>query len=79
MPFIILKANSNKIRTLRGAAIEKGIEYVDFTNTMTIGTYEEQITRSLETKEKDLEYYGIVMLGDYEKVSELTKKFSLWR
>lgn len=39
MPFMILKANSNKIRGLRRAAIETGIKFVDFTNTMTIGTY----------------------------------------
>src|SRR5665213_4488963 len=39
MPFMILKTNSNKIRGLRLAALEKGIQFVDFTNTMTIGTY----------------------------------------
>lgn len=32
MPFIILCANSNKIRGLRKQAIEKKIEFVDFTD-----------------------------------------------
>src|SRR3989344_8911145 len=42
-PFIILAAdNSNKIRTLRNTLIEKSIHFVDFTSTMTVGTYLEQ-------------------------------------
>ena len=43
MPFMILKANSNKIRGLRLAALEKGIQFVDFTNTMTIGSYKQKM------------------------------------
>ena len=79
MPFMILKANSNKIRALRQAAIEAGIKCVDFTNTMTVGTYLEQIDRTKQTKEADLIYYGIVLFGSWDKVSELTRKFSLWK
>lgn len=80
MPFIVLKAkNSNKIRSLRQTATEMGIRYVDFTDTMTIGTYQEQLEHTRETKEEDLDYYGIVLFGGWEKVSELTKKFSLWK
>ncbi|NGX30416.1 MAG: hypothetical protein K940chlam4_01263 [Candidatus Anoxychlamydiales bacterium] len=30
-------------------------------------------------KEEDLTYFEIVLLGDWNKVAELTKKFSLWR
>lgn len=79
MPFMILKANSNKIRALRQAAQEAGILFVDFTDTMTTGTYVEQIARTKETKEEALVYYGIVLFGDWEKVSALTRKFSLWK
>lgn len=79
MPFMILKANSSKIRGLRQAAIETGIKFVDFTNTMTIGTYVEQIERTQQTKDEDLIYYGIVLFGEWGKVSELTRKFSLWK
>ena len=46
---------------------------------MIIGGYEEQLERSSQTKEEELVYFGIVLFGDWEKVSELTKKFSLWR
>ncbi|HEY5259459.1 MAG TPA: DUF2000 domain-containing protein [Rhabdochlamydiaceae bacterium] len=79
MPFMILKANSNKIRALRQAAQQEGILCVDFTDTMTIGTYLEQLERTKQVKEADLIYYGIVLFGDWAKVSELTRKFSLWK
>ncbi len=79
MPFIILKANSNKIRQLRKAAIEKNIRFVDFTHTMTTGTYQEQIERSSKTKDDEMDYFGIVLFGDSEKISDMTRKFSLWR
>jgi hypothetical protein len=79
MPFMILKTNSNKIRALRKVAQEKGILFVDFTDTMTIGTYDEQIARTKEKKEEDLMYYGIVLFGPWDEVSELTRKFSLFK
>ena len=79
-PFIVLQAdNSNKIRTLRNALIEKGVHFSDFTNTMTMGTYIEQQQRTKETPESELEYYGICLFGEIGQVNELTKKFSLWR
>ncbi|MCH9631907.1 MAG: hypothetical protein S4CHLAM6_02290 [Chlamydiae bacterium] len=80
MPFIILKAkNSNKIRALKETALEQEIQCVDFTDTMTMGNYKEQLERTSETKEANLVYYGIVLFGNWDKASELTKKFSLWR
>lgn len=79
MPFMILKANSNKIRGVRESAMAQSIKFVDFTSTMTVGTYLEQIERTKQTKEADLIYYGIVLFGDWDKVSEITRKFSLWK
>ncbi len=79
MPFMILKANSNKIRALRQIALEMEIQCVDFVDTMTIGTYAEQLERTKQVKEADLIYYGIVLFGKWDKVSELTRKFSLWK
>lgn len=79
MPFMILKANSNKIRGMRQSALQEGIKFVDFTNTMTAGTFVEQLERTKQTKDEDLIYYGIVLFGDWNKVSDLTRKFSLWK
>ena len=78
--FVILRAdNSNQIRTLRAAAIENGVTFVDFTNTMQEGTYVEQLERTKQTSEKDLEYYGICLFGTIPEVSALTKRFQLWK
>ena len=79
MPFMILKANSNKIRKLREEALANEIFFTDFTDTMSNGTFEEQIKRHSETKDEDLVYFGIIMFGDWNKVSEMTRKFSLWK
>ena len=79
IPFMVLEANSNKLRALRQAAIEQKIEFSDFTNTMTVGSFEEQLKLSAETPESEMIYYGVVLFGDWEKVSALTKKFSLWK
>ena len=78
-PFIVLRAdNSNKIRTLRNALIEKGIKFTDFTDTMIEGTYAEQHDRTRGTSEEDLDYYGICFFMNAAQSRELTKKFSLY-
>ena len=77
--FIILKAdNSNKLRSLRQQAIEEGILYGDFTQSMTIGTSQEQQDDTAATAEADLEYYAVVLFGDSEQLAPLTRKFSLY-
>jgi hypothetical protein len=79
-PYIILAAdNSNKIRTLREELMSAGVAFVDFTSTMTVGTYAEQRDRTADMPEAELEYYGICMFGEKDVLGELTRKFSLWR
>ena len=79
-PFIILSAdNSNQLRTLRNDLIASGVHFIDFTSTMTVGTYREQQERTKNTPEAELEYYGVCMFGPKEVLNSLTKKFSLWR
>jgi hypothetical protein len=80
MPFIILREkNSNKIGNLLMKAKEFGIQYSVFTNTMTEGTWEDQKARTLATKPEEIIYFGIVLYGPKEIVTEMTKKLSLWR
>jgi len=79
IPFIILCDNSNKIRKLRLESLNKGILLNDFTDTMTTGTYKEQIERTAQVKDEDLVYFGIVLFGDWDEVTSLTRKCSLWR
>lgn len=79
-PFIVLKAdNANQIRSTRNEAIKRNILFTDYTSTMTVGTSEEQVNRTLNTPELDLEYYGICMFGKTKEFKEFTKKFSLFK
>ncbi|MBU1000826.1 DUF2000 domain-containing protein [Patescibacteria group bacterium] len=80
LPFIILRArNSNELRMLRTALIEKGIKYVDFTNAVKLtGTFEDS-GKSKDIREADMEYFGIAIFDDWDRVTEITKRFSLWK
>lgn len=78
-PFIVLKAdNSNKIRKAREECLARNIKFGDFTSTMVEGTSQEQQDITKQTPEEELEYYGLVLFGDTEVVSEFTRKFSLF-
>lgn len=78
--FVILKAdNGNQIRTARNLAKEKGVLFVDFVQTMQEGTYLEQLEKTSQTPEAELDYYGILLFGEIEQVNEITRKFGLWR
>jgi hypothetical protein len=78
-PFIVLKAdNSNQVRKVRNEALARGITFTDFTNTMIVGTSEEQVERTKNTPEADMEYFGICMFGEADVLREFTGKFSLF-
>lgn len=80
MPFIILREkNSNKIGSLLNKAKEAKLQYSVFTNTMTEGTWEDQEARTLATREAEIIFYGLVLFGPQEIVTELTKKLSLYK
>ena len=79
-PFIILRAkNGNQLRTLRNSAIEQGIIYNDFTDTMLGFSAEHQLEQTKTTEESNLDYFAVVLFGDADKINILTKKFSLFR
>lgn len=78
-PFIILKGRPNKIREAIESAKDQKIQVVDFVHTMTAGSYTEQLQRTKTTNNANLEFYGAVFYGEISDVSEITKKFSLFR
>jgi hypothetical protein len=43
------------------------------------GTWEEQAQNTRQKNDEELTYYGIMLVGKWKTVSELTKKFSLWK
>ncbi len=79
MPFIILRGKSGEIKKAVHSAREHQIKFGAFLNTMTGGTYQEQLDNTLETSEDQLIYYGAVLFGPWDVVSQITKKFSLYK
>lgn len=79
MPFIILRGKSNEIRKAVQSVREQGIKFGVFTHTMTGGTYQEQLDNTLQTPEEQLIYYGAVLFGAWDIVSQITKKFSIYK
>jgi hypothetical protein len=78
-PFIVLSGRPTKIREAIEAAKIGGITVVDFVNTMTVGSYTDQLMRTKETQNAELEFYGAVFFGEIEAVSAITRKFSLFK
>jgi len=79
IPFIILRAKSNEIRKTLVAVREMNIAHGVFLDTMTGGTYLEQLERTKNSAEDALIYYGCVLCGAWEQITSLTRKFSLWK
>lgn len=79
MPFIILRGKSNEIKKAIHAARDQAIHFSAFTNTMTGGTYKEQLEKTAITPEEQLIYYGCLFFGPWEKVNQITKRFSLYK
>ncbi len=79
MPIVVLRASSNEIRKLRMEAMEKGLKFADFCDTMSIGTYEEECALTRTKKDEELSYWAIVLFGPWDTVREMTRKFQLYR
>lgn len=77
LSLIVLRGTQGELAKLLNAAREQGILHADFLETMTGGTYTEQLQRTLATK--DPVYYAIALFGKKEQIDPLTKRFSLYR
>lgn len=75
---LLAACNGNQIRTLQQSAIEQGITYTDFAETILGESAEERLSRTAATLEVDLNYFAIALFGYAEQLDPLTKKFSLF-
>ena len=78
IPFIVLRGKSNDIRKAVDRAKEEGVKVGIFTDTMTVGAYQEQLERTLNTPHDQLIFYGATLFGPWETVSQITKRFSIY-
>jgi hypothetical protein len=79
MPYIVLRGKPSEIRKAIQQAKEENILNLSFLETMTGGTYQEQMARTQELMPEDMVYYCSVLYGPLEKVSLITKRFSLYK
>lgn len=77
-PFIVLRAdNGNQLRNLRKQAIEKGIIYNDFVESMLGSSAVDQLRQTAALPEENLQYIAVVLFGTAEALTPLTKRFSV--
>jgi len=79
LSLIVLRGTSGNIRSLRAEARRLGLPCIDFCSTMTGGNFQEQLERTKNAPEADLDYYCVGLFGRIEALNQLTKKYSLYR
>lgn len=77
---IVLSGTENELKKLLFVVREASLPHLCFFREMIETTDDTEIEKVLAAKEaNDLEYLGIGIFGDKERVSELTKKFPLFK
>lgn len=77
LSLIVLRGSQGDLSKLITAARQQGFLHADFIETMTGGTYSEQLARTQANKEHI--YYAVALFGEKEVIDPLTKRLSLYR
>lgn len=79
-PIIVLSATQSELRELMSGLRETDLLYVVYIPEMVEYTDDERLMEKVSKKlDKDLNYLGIGIFGDNDRIKELTKKFNLWK
>jgi hypothetical protein len=77
---VILSGKQGQLNNLVTDVRASDLEYLGFVREMIETTDDIEIQTILSEKyDKDVEYLGVGLFGNIDKVKELTKKFSLWK
>lgn len=78
LSLIVLRAKNGEIKKARRQFAEQNILFTDFTVTMTGDTYKEQLEKTKEVSDEEMEYFCIAAFGEKDIIDPITKKLSLW-
>jgi hypothetical protein len=79
-PIVALSAKPGQMTGLMEQVRASGLLYLGFVREMIETTDDAELETRLAAKDdKDMEYLGIGLFGENDKVKALTKKFSLWK
>ena len=79
-PIVIFSAKTSELKKFMEEARNSDLLFMGFFREMIETTDDSEIEKIFAQKmDADVEYYGVGLFGENEKVKPLVKKFSLWK
>ena len=77
---IVLGAGESELKAFANEVRDSGLDHMEFLREMIETTDDDEIQAILSEKEDNMiEYLGVGIFGDKERVGKLSKRFSLWK
>ncbi len=79
-PIIIFSAKASELKKLIKPVRDSGLLYIGFVPEMIEMNDDGELAKAIQNKlDEEVEYCGIGIFGENERVKALVKKFSLWK